>query len=204
VGSRGTAVDSSTSIRAAFSDSFRITKGFSARLTAGANRSSPYAANVVYGASLNYRPNGLDRYTVNLTSGDVSTNSVTSNGITAPSALTFDCNSKSASGAGPGDLHMRPTSTTLRAGWNRSSKTYRANVTVYSQVQNGTTSSVAVNASALPIAFFPSGTDYFHQASIAYSQQPGCAPVVLLPSDIYLNIPIADRESIEAHMCRSP
>ncbi|MDB5072659.1 MAG: hypothetical protein JWM87_3770 [Candidatus Eremiobacteraeota bacterium] len=186
----GDAVAASTSSRLALTDSVKVSAGLTARLTTGFAHTAPARANAVYGASLNYVPNGLDRYTFDVTSGDVSATEISGGFVTPPSALTFDCNARSASGSGPGDVRSHPNATTTRAGWSRSTGSYRANVGVYRQTESGTPLAVPVSGAALPLNFFPGGTSYFDDASAAYSRQPGCAPATLAPSDVYVTVPI--------------
>ncbi len=188
----GDALAGSTSSRFVLSDSFKVAAGMTAHVTSGfAHTAALSPANAVFGAALNYVPNALDRYTVDASFGEVPMTDESAGLVTAPSALTFDCNAKSASGYGPGDVSSHPTSTTIRAGWNRRTSSYRADLHLYRQTESGTPLAVPLSAAALPLALFPGGKAYFDAASLAYSRQPGCSPAVLSPSDIYLSVPLA-------------
>ena len=82
------------------------------------------------------------------------------------SALTFDCNAKSASGYGPGDVQFASERQPryARAGTVGPAIVSRQSSSVYRQTESGTPLAVPLSAAALPLASFPGGASYFNDS----------------------------------------
>ncbi|HXW50711.1 MAG TPA: TonB-dependent receptor [Candidatus Acidoferrales bacterium] len=117
--------------------------------------------------------------------------------LSDPTQLTFNCETGTAYGSGPGDEPGSQTAFSARGTWQHDwPRIGDLSLSLYRQVQNDVLLNAQVNGTAFPPSYFPPG--YFTEIGEIFQSAGGCGEPAsaFLPSDLYLNVPISGVQEI--------
>lgn len=149
------------------------------------------------GVHAQWNPSQVDAFAGNVDFGNNGAGPPRFGVLSDPTQLSFNCQSGTAYGSGPGDEPGNQTAFSARATWQHDwPRVGDLSLSLYRQVQNDVLLNAQVNGTAFPPNYFPPG--YFTQIGQIFESAGGCdePATTFQPNDLYLSVPVSGVQEV--------